>query len=91
VCVFGAILVFIKTAFGPVGTAIAGTGGPVSSGTLKRGVFRAIQSALPAIDTPAVVRALQGHLTFVSKSPVESDFFADSGVVFANSLCGGSL
>jgi len=89
--IFGAILVFIKTAFGPVGTAVAGTGSPVPPGTLERGVFGAFRGALPAINTSAVIVTFQGHLTFVGKSPVEPDFFTDSGFVFADGLCDGGL
>lgn len=33
----------------------------------------------------------QRHLTFVGKTPVEFDFLADSGLVFADSLSNGSL
>jgi len=86
-----AILVFIKPAFGPVGTAIAGAGSPVPSGTFERDVFGAVRSTLPAMDTPAVIAAFQGHLTFVGKSPVQFDFFTDSRFVFANGLSDGGL
>jgi len=91
VCVFGAILVFIKAAFRPVGTAVAGTGSPVSPGTLKRDVFGAVQRAQSAMDTLAVIIAFQRHFTFVCKRAVEPDLFTDSGFVFADGLCDGGL
>ncbi len=89
--VLRAVLVFIKTTFRPVGTAVAGAGRPVSSGTLERGVFGAVRRALSAMDTPAVIAAFERHLTFVGKSTAEPDFFTDSGFVFADGLCDGGL
>jgi len=86
-----AILVFIKPAFGPVRTAVAGTRGSVSSGTFERDVFGAVRSTLPAMDTPAVITAFQGHLTFVGKSPVQPDFFTDSRFVFADGFGDGGF
>jgi len=68
--IFRAILVFIKTAFRPAGTAVAGTRSAISSGALERSVFRAVQGAPSAIDTFAVIIAFKGHVTFVGKSPV---------------------
>ncbi len=46
---------------------------------------------MSAINTPAVIVAFQRHLTFVGKSAVQPDLFADSGFVFADGLCDGGL
>jgi len=89
--VFRTILIFIKTAFRPVGTAVAGARSAVSPRTLERGVFGAFQGALSAINTPAIIVTFQRHLTFVGKSTVQFDFFPDSGFVFADGLCNGGL
>jgi hypothetical protein len=89
--IFWAVLVFIKTTFGPVGTAVTGARSSVSSGTLERAVFRAVRSALSAINTLTVIIAFQRHLTFVGKRPVELDFFADGGFVFADGHCNGGF
>ena len=81
---FRGVLVFIKAAFGPVGTAVAGAGRPVSAGTFERDIFRAVRGALSAMNTFAVIGAFQRQFTFVCKGPVETDFLADGGFIFAD-------
>ena len=52
---------------------------------------RAVRSTLSFKGAFAVMITFQRHLTFVGKTPVEFDFLADSGLVFADSLSNGSL
>ena len=87
--IFRAVLVFVKTATGPAGAAIAGAGRAVTSGTVEGAVLRTVRGALAVKNTFTVVIAFQGHLTFMGKGPVESDLFTDSRLVFTDGLCNG--
>ena len=73
-CIFWAVLVFVKTAVGPVGAA-------------ERTVLRTVRGTLAVKGAFAVVAALQGYLTFMCKRAVEFDLLADSRFIFANGLC----
>ena len=86
---FRTVLVFIKTAAGPVGTAIAGARRAVASGAVERTILRAVRCTLAAINTFFIVIALQRHLTLMGKSPVKFDLFANSRLIFADSLGDG--
>ena len=89
--IFRAVLVFVKPTARPVGTAVAGTWGTVTPGAAEGFVLRAVRGALPLKGAFAVVVTFQRHLAFVGKCPVESDFLADSGLIFADGLSNGSL
>lgn len=88
---FRRILIFAEMAAAPIGTAVAGTGGTVSSGAAEGGVFGAVRGAIAFKDTFAVVGAFQRHLAFVGKDPMELNFLTDSGFVFPNGLGDGGL
>ena len=75
----------------PVGTAIAGTGSAVTSGAVEGRILRAVQGTLTLKRTFAVIIAFERHLAFMSKGPVEFDFFAHRGFVFSNGLCNGGF
>ena len=72
---------------GPAGAAIAGAGGAVAPGAVEGAVLRTVRGTLAVKGAFAVVAAFQGHLTFMGKRAAESDFLADSGFIFADSLC----
>ncbi|EET58776.1 hypothetical protein BRYFOR_09235 [Marvinbryantia formatexigens DSM 14469] len=55
--IFRTVLVFIKTAVRPVGTAIAGTGRAVASGTMERSVVRAVRGTLASKHTFFIMTA----------------------------------
>lgn len=88
--IFGDVLVFVKTAAGPAGTAVAGARGTVTPGTAEGAVVGAVRDALASKDAFAVVVAFQWHFTLMSEFPAELDFFADRGLVLSDGLgdCG---
>lgn len=88
---FWTLLVFIKTASGPVGTAIAGARGAVASGTMERTVLRTVRCTLAAVNTFFIMIALQRHFTLMSKGSVKLNLLADSGFILADGLCDGSF
>ena len=84
---FRRVQVFIKTAMGPVGTAIAGTRGTVASGAMERTVLGTVRCTLASINTFFIVIAFQGHLTLIGKSSVKPDLLANGGLILADGLC----
>ena len=84
---FRAVLVFIKMAAGPVGTAIAGARGAVASGAMERTVLGTVRCTLASINTFFIVIAFQGHLTLIGKSSVKPDLLANGGLILADGLC----
>lgn len=86
-CLFRRVLVFIKTAAGPVGTAIAGTRGTVASGAMERTVLGTVRCTLASINTFFIVIAFQRHLTLIGKSSVKPDLLANGGLILADGLC----
>ena len=88
---FRAVLVFIKMAAGPVGTAIAGARRAVASGAMERTILRTVRCTLAAINTFFIMIALQGHLTLMGKSSVKLDLLANGGLILADGLCDGGF
>ena len=88
---FGAVLVFIKTAFRPVRTSVAGARGTVSSGTFEGDVLGTVRRTEPAMDALAIIGAFKGQLTFMGKGPVKPDLLADSRFVLTDRLSDSGL
>ena len=84
--IFGDVLVFVKTAAGPAGTAVAGARGTVTPGTAEGAVVGTVRDTLAAKDAFAVVIAFKRHVTLMSEFPVKLDFFADGGLVLSDGL-----
>lgn len=63
------------------------SGWAVTPGAAEGHIFRVVGGTLAAKGTFAVAAAFQRHLTFMGKSPVEFDFFADRRFIFANRMC----
>ena len=59
-----------------VGTAVAGSGAPVPSGTAEGGIVRAGGLAVPAVLAMPVVAALQRHMTLVCHNPMKLDLLS---------------
>ena len=89
--ILGAISEFVKVAFCPAGTAIAGAGRTVSAGTFKGNIFRAVRGTVSAVDTFAVVIAFQRHPALMRESSMKFDFFSDGRFIFSNRLSNGSF
>ena len=88
---FRTVLVFIKTAAGPVGTAVAGTRGAVTPGAMERRVLRTVRCTLATINTFFIMIAFQRHLALIGKGSMKFDLFANGGLVLADGLCDGSF
>ncbi len=82
--IFGGVLVFVKSAVGPVGTAIAGTRGAVASGAAERGILGAVRRTMSLEVTLTVVGAFKRKAALMRKFPVSLDFLANGGLVLAN-------
>ena len=82
--VFRRVLILVKTSFRPAGATVTGAGGPVSSGTFKRNILRALQRAFSAKDTFTVIVTLQRHVAFVCQGPVETNFLTNGRFIFPN-------
>ena len=80
------VLVFVKTAARPAGTAVAGTRRTVTPGTAEGAVVGTVREALAVKDAFAVVVAFKRHLALMSEFPVKLDFFADGGLVLSDGL-----
>jgi hypothetical protein len=61
-----------------VGTAVAGSGASVPSGTVEGIIIRAGGFAVPAVLAMPVVVTLQSHMALVSQNPMKLDFLSDS-------------
>ena len=90
-CVFRAVLEFIKSATRPMGATITSTRRAIAPGATERAVFRAIECAVTTKGTFTVVITFQRHFTFMCKHTMQFDFFSNRGFVFADSLGDGSL
>lgn len=90
-CLFRGIGVLVEAAAAPAGTAIAGAGGAVPSGTTEGNVVGTVGSTLAPMDTFAISITFEREAAFVGKDSVKFDLFANSGLVLANGLCNGSF
>lgn len=89
--VFRDVLVFVKPALVPVGTAVAGAGRAITAGTAEGTVAGAVRNAQASKDTFTVVIALKGHLAFMGQPTMKLDFFTDCRLVLADRLCNGGF
>ena len=80
------ILILIKAAAGPVGTAVAGAGRTVTSGAAERTVFRTVRRTLTVENTFSVMITFQRHLAFMRKGSMPFDFLANGRLIFADGL-----
>ena len=88
---FWRILVFIKSTVVPIGTTVASTWRAVSSGTTEWGILGTIRGAFAFKNASAIVITFERHRAFMCQNTMKLDFFSNSRLVFANSLCNGSF
>lgn len=88
-CLFRRIPILVESAMGPVGAAITGTGGAISSGTAEGAVIGTVESTLSAVETFTVMNAFQRESAFIGEDPMKFDLFSDSGLVFTDGLSNG--